>query len=292
MSRTLVAGVVLLVGGGCRDYRENAPAITDETNPVYTNGAPTPSRGATSPFHKYDETKVPNDQLGEAIKRGRAIVTHTFEELPDHVGNRLHCSSCHLDGGTVANAGPWIGLPGMFPEYRARSGRVDTLANRINDCFERSMNGVALDPKSEEMAAIQAYMSFISRGVESGVALAGRGFKRTEHPRVPDRGRGEVLYQKTCIACHGPEGAGLQNNGAYLYPPLWGEHTFNIGAGMARLDTAAAFIRHNMPLGAGGTLSDQDAYDVAAFVTEKPRPDFARKAQDWPKGGKPRDARY
>ncbi len=279
--RIEVVGVAFMILTGCRDPREAAPECTEEPKP------PT-----ASPFKKYDETTVPTGPLGDAIKRGRTIVTRTYEELPDHAGNQLHCSSCHLDGGTVANAGPWIGLPGVFPEYRARSGRVDTLANRINDCFERSLNGVALDPRSEDMAAIQAYMSFLSRGVESGAALAGRGFKRVEPPPVPDPVHGEQVYQKTCIACHGPDGAGVQNKGAYVYPPLWGDHAFNIGAGMARLDTAAAFVRHNMPLGAGGTLSDQDAYDVAAFVIAKPRPDFARKSQDWPKGGKPRDARY
>ena len=74
-------------------------------------------------------------------------------------------------------------------------------------------------------------------------------------------------------------------------PALWGSRAFNIGAGMARLDTAAAFVKAKMPLG-GVTLSDQEAYDVAAYFTRQPRPDFKAKKGDWPNGGRPADARY
>lgn len=79
---------------------------------------------------------------------------------------------------------------------------------------------------------------------------------------------------------------------AYFIPALGGERTFNLGAGMARLDTAAAFIRRNMPMRQPGTLTDQEAYDIADYFIHLPRPDFARKHRDWPKGGKPPDARY
>jgi len=61
---------------------------------------------------------------------------------------------------------------------------------------------------------------------------------------------------------------------------------------MARLPNAAAFIKVNMPLGAGNSLSDRDAIDIAAYFTRQPRPDFAAKTRDWPKGDKPADAPY
>lgn len=284
--KVVVAAVAALVA--CERYE----ALPEPPVGVGSAPAPTASAPANSPFHPVDVSTIPAGPLGDAVRRGKAIVEHTYEELPAQVGNGLHCTSCHLAGGTVANAGPWVGLPGIFPEYRARSGRVDTLANRINDCFERSLNGKALDPAGEDMAAIQAYMSFISRGVDSGATLPGRGFKRIEPPPAPDRAHGEAVYAAKCTACHGPDGAGRTQDGAYAFPPLWGERSYNLGAGMARLDTAAAFIRWNMPLGSGGTLTDQEAYDVADFMIHQPRPDFARKAQDWPRGGKPRDARY
>lgn len=254
-------------------------------------GASTPAAAART-IGPPDPSTIPEGPLGDSIRRGMAIVSRTYEELPDHVGNGLHCTSCHLEGGTKAGAAPWVGLVAAFPEYRARSARVDTIERRINDCFERSMNGTPIDPVGEDMAAIVAYMSFISRGVPAG-ETPGRGFQRiANRPETPDRARGERLYMEQCAACHGEDGQGKRNGDQYLFPALYGPQSFNIGAGMARLDTAAAYIRANMPLGRGGSLSDQDAYDIADYFIHQDRPDWARRAEDWPSGGKPRDARY
>jgi thiosulfate dehydrogenase len=258
-----------------------APPATATAQPVeWPNRAPDPAT-------------IPEGPLGDAIRRGQQLVTHTRDELPEHVGADLNCTSCHLKGGTVPDAGPWVGLPGEFPEYRARNDKVVTLEGRVNDCFERSMNGEPLDPAGQDMTAIVAYMTWLSKDVPVGVPVEGRGFAKIADPPQADPERGEALYAQKCAACHGAGGQGLDGpDGSYLYPPLWGDRTFNIGAGMARLDTAAAFVHDNMPLGQGGTLTEQEAYDVAAYFTTQPRPDFAGKAQDWPKGNKPRDARY
>lgn len=245
------------------------------------------------PLKAPDPATLPAGPMGEAIRRGQLLVSRTREELPDNVGNGLHCTSCHLQGGTVANAGPWVGIVGVFPEYRPRNDKVNVLQDRVNDCFERSMNGEALPADSPDMTAIVAYMTWLSQGVPVGVPIAGRGFTRIANPPTPDPVRGEALYEQKCASCHGPDGAGLDGaDGSYAFPALWGEGSFNLGAGMARLDTAAAFVRWNMPLGQPGTLTEQESYDVAAFFTTQPRPDFARKGEDWPNGGKPRDARY
>jgi thiosulfate dehydrogenase len=246
----------------------------------------------TSALHAPSETTIPSGPLGDAIRRGKQLLTNTKEELPDHVGNGLHCTSCHLNGGTVANAGPWVGIVGEFPEYRSRAARVSTLEDRINECFERSMNGTALDPHSNEMAAIISYMTWLSKDSPVGHDVASRGFKRDPDPLAGDSARGKTVYTAKCASCHGDDGAGKMAGSAYLYPALWGDKSFNIGSGMGRLETAAAFVRWNMPLGQGGTLSAQDTFDVAKYFTEQARPDFAGKSGDWPKGDKPRDARY
>jgi thiosulfate dehydrogenase len=105
---------------------------------------------------------------------------------------------------------------------------------------------------------------------------------------VPDAGRGAQLYAQRCASCHGQDGAGLKAaNGSYVMPPLWGPQSFNDGAGMARASVAAAFVRTKMPLGRGGSLDEQDAWDLAAFMTGAPRPAFAGGAKDYPKGGRP-----
>jgi thiosulfate dehydrogenase len=234
---------------------------------------------------------IPDGPLGDAIRRGKLIVTQTYETLPEHVGSRLHCTSCHLEEGTRAGAAPWVGLTGVFPEYRARSGRVDTIERRVNDCFERSLNGTALDPAGDDMTAIVAYMGFISRGVPAGRTPPGRGFRRNESPPPPDRPHGAQVYAQRCASCHGADGEGQAPGGRYQFPPLVGDHSYTVGAGLARLDTAASFVRWNMPLGMGGTLSEQESYDVADFFIHQARPDFARRRSDWPRGGRPADAR-
>jgi thiosulfate dehydrogenase len=235
----------------------------------------------------------PGGPQGEAIALGRRILAHTPENLPAYSGNALNCTSCHLDGGRTPWAAPWVGIWGVFPEYRSRNAKINALQDRINDCFERSLNSRPLPFAGREMAAILAYMQWVSRGVPTAQNVSGRGFLRLKSPQAPDPARGATVYVQKCAVCHGDQGQGTDApSGATIYPPLWGPKSFNIGAGMARLNTAAAFVKANMPLGQGNSLTDQEAFDVAAFFTRQPRPDFAAKLDDWPKGGKPEDARY
>ena len=185
-----------------------------------------------------------------------------------YVGNGLACASCHLEGGTVAYAAPLVGLWGVFPEFVARSDRVETLEDRINDCFRRSMNGRPLPVDGAEMRALLAYTAWLSTGVPTGSSVVGRGFADLGvPPAAPDAGRGERVYAQQCAACHGADGAGLRAGDTYAVPPLWGPQSFNDRAGMARVSIAAAFVHAKMPLGRGGALTPQQAFDVAAFFT-------------------------
>jgi thiosulfate dehydrogenase len=239
------------------------------------------------------EDEIPGGPVGEAIRYGRDVLAQTQVYGRQYVGNGLNCTSCHLNGGRTPYASPWVGVWGVFPEYRSRNARMNALQDRINDCFERSMNGRPLPLDSREMGGILAYFWWLSKDVPTGVEVEGRGFKRIRAPQPPDPMRGARIYADKCAACHGADGQGASGpNGEYLYPALWGERSFNIGAGMARVATAAAFVKAAMPLGQGDTLTDQEAFDVAAYFTRQPRPDFARKHLDWPKGDKPADARY
>jgi len=235
---------------------------------------------------------MPDGPLGELVKRGLSLVNATPANLPANVGDGLNCSSCHLNGGTVAYAAPLAGLWGVFPEYQARSARVETLEDRINDCFQRSMNGKPLPIDGADMRAFLAYIAWLSTGVPTGSSVVGRGFLEIGAPPSPsDPVRGKTLYAAQCATCHGADGAGLKAGTTYTFPPLWGPASFNDGAGMSRVGIAAAFVRFKMPLGRGGTLSVQDAYDIAAYFTAQPRPSFARKGGDWPQGARPADAR-
>ena len=237
---------------------------------------------------------LPDGPDKAAILLGRRIALDTPRYAPGHVpGAAMSCTNCHLGGGTKPFASPWYGVTGVTPEYSARGGVVESLAQRINECFVRSENGTPLAYDSREMVALLAYMTFLSKDVTSGRFGPGRGMGQLSAVGhiAPDRARGRAIYVTQCAACHGANGEGMERGGRYAVPPLWGDASYNIGAGMARLGLAAAFIKHNMPLG-NARLTDQEAIDVAAFVTQQPRPDFADKARDWPHGGKPDDARY
>ena len=238
------------------------------------------------------KTALPTGPLGDSVRYGQSLVTNTRALAAGFVGNGLTCANCHLDAGRVAYAAPLAGLWGVFPEYRTRRGSVESLTERINDCFERSMNGKPLPADSREMIALLSYIAWLSEGVPTGVEVRGRGFKEIAVPSPPNPIRGESLYAAKCAVCHGVEGQGLQGaDSAYVFPPLWGAQSFNVGAGMARVSVAAGFVQAKMPLGNAGTLSDQEAYDIAAYFTSKPRPDFAARKNDWPRGGVPTDAR-
>ncbi len=181
---------------------------------------------------------------------------------------------------------PWVGVYARFPQYRSRSGSVSRLEDRINDCFQRSMNGRPLDVASTEMRDIVAYMAFLSRGVPVGAEVVGQGLPKLQL-LAGDSARGRTLYSSTCVICHGADG-----QGSAAAPPLWGERSFNVGAGMARIGTSAAFIRPNMPRDRPGSLSAEQAFDLAAYIGSRLRPDFPGKERDWPNGDPPPDVAY
>ena len=243
----------------------------------------------TVPFAVPGPQTMPDGPLGDAVREGLSILNATKAALPANVGNGLNCSSCHLNAGTVPNASPFVGILGAYPAWFARSGAVETLADRINDCFRRSMNGTPIALDGAPMRALQAYIAWLSTGVPTGASVAGRGFRALAAPsRPPDAGRGAQLYEQRCAACHGKDGGGIAAaGGTFAMPPVWGPQSFNDGAGMAHVATAAAFIHAKMPLGSGGSLAEIDAWDIAALVTGAPRPAYAGKARDFPTGGRP-----
>lgn len=238
-------------------------------------------------FAPPSEESLPNDAYGQTVRYGKQLVLQTGVYAKPYVGSALSCGNCHLDAGRRPHSAPFVGVVATYPQYRSRDARVDTLEDRINDCFRRSLNGKPLPPDSREMRALVTYMTWLSKGVPIGAKVEGMGFKRLRPPKPPNPTVGKQIFAQTCATCHGPEGQGHGR-----YPPLWGPRSFNLGAGMARLGTAAAFIQANMPFGHGNTLSEQQAYDVAAFVLSHPRPDFPDQARDWPQGGKPKDTPY
>lgn len=282
----LVLGALACAGGGS----EHVAATSDrDGTAAATATTAKPSAGAAAakaPFRIPSESEVKDSVILASVRRGRAIATHTRDSLPQHVGNGLVCTNCHLQEGTRKGAMPWVGVYARFPQYRSRAGTTQLIEDRVNDCFKRSLNGKPLAPESRDMRDIVAYMAFLSIGYPVGTETEGQGLPKLE-PLPGDSARGGAVFTARCARCHGVRGEGTP-----IAPPLWGAHSYNIGAGMARVRTAAAFVKHWMPNDSAGVLTAQESFDVATFVDSHARPDFADKAKDWPHGDPPPDVAY
>ncbi len=232
-------------------------------------------------------TDAPKDSLGAAIRRGYALFMATHDSLPRYVPTSLRCNSCHLDAGLRETAAPLMGAYARFPKYMERTGAVIPLEDRINYCFTRSLAASKIPTTSREMQDLVAYIAYISRDVPVGRHFKADGLLNMPHQLVGDAGRGQQLFATTCARCHGPDGQGTPG-----FPALWGAKSYSIGASMAREERAASFIYHNMPFDRSVQLTEQQAFDLSAFINSHTRPDSPEKEKDWPVGGAPYDVPY
>ena len=260
-----------------------------------------------------DPDTLPGDTFGRTVRQGRDLIVRTSSLIgPDatdpakrYAGSGLDCQSCHLNAGTQQSGLPLAGVWGVFPAYIARENTVRTLADRINGCMERSLNGRSLPVDSPEMTAMLTYIRFISAGEQVGKSLDGRGTPPVPLPAKPaDPVHGQQVFAATCAVCHGADGQGQRLDAAetkqsgrrYRFPPLWGPDSFNDGAGMARAITAARFVHANMPFGTTfetPVLAVGDAFDVVAYIGTQPRPHMDNLEADFPdRARKPVDAAY
>ncbi|WP_114783624.1 c-type cytochrome [Botryobacter ruber] len=239
-----------------------------------------------------DLASLPANPKGNQIRYGRELVAHTAEYLgPEgsvlHISNGLNCQNCHLDAGTKTFGNNYSRVATTYPKVRARSGVEEDAVKRVNDCFERSLNGQPLKADSKEMQAMVAYINWVGKDVTKGETPKGSGLIEIEmldHAASPELGK--PIYAQKCQVCHGADGQGIKGEGSaeYTYPPLWGEHSYNDGAGLYRISNFAKYVKANMPLGATydkPQLTDEEAWDLAAYVNSMPRPkkDIGK---DWP----------
>ncbi len=241
---------------------------------------------------------LPEGAEAVLIKEGADLILRTSEYIgplskdPGRrlAGNNLSCGNCHLDGGRKIASGSFVGVANRFPQFRGRENKIGTLEERVNGCMQRSMNGEVLAEDSREMKAIIAYMEWLSEGVPEDMQKLYKGYKPVNLPEVKaDTSIGHLLYIEKCMVCHGDKGQGQRIPGdtftGYVYPPLGGEDTYNDGAGMNRVITAAEFIKSNMPFGATydePLVSDEEAYHLAAYINTFNRPEKHNKELDFP----------
>ena len=265
------------------------------------------------PQNPLADPALTDPKLSEQIKWGYRIFVDTPHEAPRFTGGKVTCSNCHLNAGQRDRALPIVGIAGMFPEYNNRAARLISLADRVVDCFLRSENATAHvsgdgetpspppadalpSTGSKEVLAVTAYLSWLSRGYPVGANPAWRGKNAIASDRLIavdklDARSGEAIYTERCTSCHGADGQGVQI-GDKKAGPLWGADSWNDGAGAARIYTLAGIVRYAMPYLSPGSLTDDDAQQVAAFINSKPRPRYPFKARDYPGAKIPIDAVY
>lgn len=254
-----------------------ASAAVASAAPAASTASPATPPHLTTAFAPPSEASLPEDEFGKVVRRGEAIFMETAKNAPRYVGNSLNCVNCHLDAGRKADSAPLWAAFIHYPAYRKKTGQVDTLASRIQGCFEYSMNGKAPPADDEVITALQTYAFWLATGAPVGTPVPGGGYPKVKKPVLPaDYVRGEKVYAQNCALCHGADGQGQRSGNTQVFPPLWGPKSFNWGAGMHQMANASGFIQANMPLGKGNTLSDQQAWDVAMFMNSHERPQDPR----------------
>ncbi len=224
---------------------------------------------------------------------GEDLIANTSIYLGPHgsvkqISNGMNCQNCHLDAGKRAWGNNYGAVASTYPKFRERSGTTENIYKRVNDCFERSLNGKALDTSGYEMKSIKAYIKWLGENVKKGEKPKGSGIidlpflERAANPVM-----GKIVYNQKCQSCHQENGQGLihPNNLSYTYPPLWGDNSYNTGAGLFRMSRFAGYVKDNMPFNQSShqapVLTNEEAWDVAAFVNSQPRPK-ADLSKDWP----------
>ncbi|AMU12868.1 MULTISPECIES: c-type cytochrome [Burkholderia] len=272
-TRTALLGAAWLPALAFGATPQDAPAAASAPPPAPAAAA----APAAKPFTPPPESAIPADDFGKTVRLGEQIFLHTPEFAGKYVGNKLTCASCHLDAGRRPDSSPMWAAYLLYPAYRAKNGHVNTFAERLQGCFRYSMNGKAPPAGDPILVALETYSYWLAKGAPVGTKLPGQGFPKLPPPaQKADYARGAAVYTQHCALCHGADGQGQSSGGKPVFPALWGARSFNWGAGMGDIRNAAGFIKANMPLGLGGTLTDQEAWDVATFMDSHERPQDPR----------------
>ena len=226
------------------------------------------------------------------ILYGRELVMHTSYFFGPNgklakVTNGMNCQNCHLEAGTKVYGNNYAMVASTYPKFRPRSGQIESVEKRVRDCFERSLNGKPPSDSSKEMQAIVAFIKWVGSEVIEKNKPDGTGiYDLPVLKRAADPEKGKLVFTTKCVSCHGANGEGVPNSDftEYTYPPLFGKHSYNTGAGLFRMSRLAGYVKMNMPQPASylaPQLTDEEAWDVAAFINTQSRP-VMNINKDWP----------
>lgn len=287
MFAALILVLIVLIGGELLLRRINTPARKN-SDQTATTAAP----AVDSLWRGPDSSAIPAGSAGDLLRYGQDLIARTGyyygpAGILSHGSNGMNCQNCHMDAGRRPWGNNFGGVRSSYPKFKERRGAVEDIAQRVTDCFERSLNGTAPDTASREVQAMIAFMEWLGNGVPKGKKPAGSGIFAIPYLQRPaDPAKGKQLYGLKCQICHGPDGEGIKDKDGrvYIYPPLWGQHSYNTGASLYRLSRLAGFVYNNMPWPSDyrkPQLTAEESWDLAAFIDSQPRPTrtFPR---DWP----------
>jgi len=273
-------------------------------NLIPASDLPIKTSTAETPWQAPNLRWLPVNAETEQLRYGKELIANTSKYFGPKgtlakITNGMECQNCHIDAGTRPYGNSFGAVASTYPKYRDRSGKIESIEYRVNECMERSMNGKKIDSTGKEMKAMVAYLKWLGKDVPKGVKPMGTGTPALPFmDRAANPANGRSVYLAKCQSCHGKNGEGLPkaDSTGYFYPPLWGDHSYNVSAGLYRLSHFAGFVKHNMPFSkeqTGAQLTDEEAWDVAAFVNSQNRPekfftydwkDITKKPVDYPFG--------
>ncbi len=232
-------------------------------------------------FTPPDTSTIPHDKFGEMVRYGRDLVVNTAKYIgpngivSKNLGNKMNCTNCHLDAGTRPFGFNFFSSHARYPQYRGRENQVLTMGQRINNCIERPHNGTPLPLDSKEIVAMCCYIRWVGTNVPVGQHVKGDESLEIEYlDRAANPTKGAAIFAENCASCHGASGQGQWNadSSTYVYPPLWGPHSYQVGSSPHRVIKLARFIKANMPnlkaTWKKPVLTDEQCIDVAAFVND------------------------
>lgn len=233
------------------------------------------TEGATDDDSDAQAADYPPGELGKIVRLGETLVNDTSSHplTQSLVGNQLNCTSCHLDAGRHRQAASFIGVAAAYPAYSRRESAVITLEDRIANCFLRSQNGSRPVHGSKVSVAIASYITWLSQRTPIQMnptePLGPNHLTMLDGETIEsDIANGESLYADRCADCHLDDGSGSDDG-----PPVWGKQSFNDGAGLSNVLKMASWLKVAMPPDAAD-LTDQEAFDIAAFINSHSRPEF------------------
>jgi thiosulfate dehydrogenase len=271
----------------CSENKGETASVADKYN------------SATDTLIRVDTTQIPNDKFGAAVRYGRALMFNTAYYIgPNgingkYLGNKMNCTNCHQDAGTKLFSFNLLASHENYPQYRAREGKILTLAERVNNCVMRPHSGKPLPLDGIEMVAFLSYLKWINSFAPKAIKFKGLKNLEVAFPETAASSeRGSVLYNLQCMRCHGANGEGVMraDSISFQYPPLWGASAYQPGSSMHRVIKQAQWLKANMPYDKATWekpfLTDAEALDLAAFVNDDSkhtRPDV--KSFDYPNAG-------